>query len=294
MIKLSNDYEFTFCNGSGALGFDGRGYIWDKPFLWLGLLDPTQFTVVCKTLTLHKTIGNLKWWRPWRCVRLLPNKSAVNCVGLTNPGIDQWIEKYYPIIKKYNFALSIKINNSGEAYTFAAIFDKNFFGFDWLDAKYIEINVSCPNINNDIRDIIDILHILKEKINIPLVLKLSMSQINDKFIKNTEPYVEAYHCMNTIPWNIAYSHKDSPLKKYNLEGGVSGRVIHYQAVEYTGLLKSMTNKPIIGGGGIFDLEDIERFERVGATAFSIGTAFLYNPGNPNKIIRKYNSLKGIS
>lgn len=55
----------------------------------------------------------------------------------------------------------------------------------------------------------------------------------------------------------------------------------------------MTNKPIISGEGIFDLNDILNFELAGAKAFSISTTFLYNPGRPNKIIKEYNSLKGI-
>lgn len=32
MIKLSNGYEFTFCNGSGALAFNGNNWWWEQPW----------------------------------------------------------------------------------------------------------------------------------------------------------------------------------------------------------------------------------------------------------------------
>lgn len=291
MIKLSNDYEFTFCNGSGALGFDGKGWPWEYPFRWFGLLDPTKFTVVLKTLTLNPVKGNLNLWYPWQSVRLLTDKSCVNAVGLTNPGLTEWLDNYKV---KYDYALSLKINSTGEAGIIAAILNDNYLlkSDQYPNMKYIEVNVSCPNSNNRIGDIQLALQEL-QKIEKPLVLKLSTDQINKEFIKSVEPYVEAFHAINTIPWDQFYPYRTSPLEKYKhkQKGGVSGKAIQLRALVSVRNLTYLTDKPIIGGGGIDSLECILRFKEEGAKAFSIGTCFLYQPWKPNQIIEEYNRLK---
>ncbi len=89
MIALSNDHVFTYMVASGALAFDGKGWPWERPLVWSGLIKPELFTVVIKSLTRNPRPGNLRWWKPWTCVRLIPG-GAVNKVGLTNPGIEWW------------------------------------------------------------------------------------------------------------------------------------------------------------------------------------------------------------
>ncbi|HEY4504003.1 MAG TPA: hypothetical protein VJJ28_02755 [Candidatus Paceibacterota bacterium] len=87
MITLANGHKFKYMVASGALAFDGKGWPWERPLVWLGLIKPELFTVVIKSLTRTSRVGNLRWWKPWTCVRLIPGGS-VNKVGLTNPGIE--------------------------------------------------------------------------------------------------------------------------------------------------------------------------------------------------------------
>lgn len=95
MVTLSNGHSFEFMAASGALAFDGRGWPWEKPLRWIGLLKPDLFTIVVKSLTLKPRKGNLRLWKPFGCVRLI-RKGTVNAVGLTNPGIDWWVREVYP------------------------------------------------------------------------------------------------------------------------------------------------------------------------------------------------------
>lgn len=90
---------------SGALAFDGNDWPWEYPLRWTGLLDPSLFTIVIKTLTRHPRKGNLKLYKPWTCIRFLSN-SAVNAVGLTNPGIEWWHKTIGPTVKKSDLSLS--------------------------------------------------------------------------------------------------------------------------------------------------------------------------------------------
>ena len=100
MITLSNGHRFEYMAASGALAFDGKGWPWERPLVWSGLIRPELFTVVIKTLTRQPRKGNLRWWKPWTCTRLIPG-GAVNKIGLTNPGIEWWCAHVGP---RLNFA----------------------------------------------------------------------------------------------------------------------------------------------------------------------------------------------
>lgn len=288
MIRFSNGYELTFACGSGALAFDGRGWWWEYPLRWARLLDPKAFTVVAKTVTLHPKKGNLSMWHPWTCVRHLSDKpynqlGAVNAIGLTNPGIEHWVKYDYPMSQKmgYQIAASVKPDDGVQARCMAVELKP-------LHLAYIEVNLSCPNVHDIPRDIPEILDAF-QRTGHPVVLKLSEDQVEEGFIKAVDPYVEAYHAINTIPWKQVFHDKTSPIEKYphKLQGGVSGSFIHRRALNCVNSMTGLTDKPTIGGGGIFQLQDVYNFQNNGAKAFSIGTCFMLRPWRPNRIVREY-------
>ena len=290
MIHLSNGHILTFCCGSGALAYDGRGWPWEWPFRWCKLLRPEELTVVTKTLTLMPRKGNLRWWCPWRCVRLIPN-GVVNAVGLTNPGLDYWLRKYYPIAKKkkYPLAVSLEARNFEELYVMAKKLND-------CNLAYIEVNASCPNSELSSLPIYDGLVTVKRIINHPVVFKLSYVQaMNRSLIDRLGRIsgIEALHLINTVPWDDVYPNKISPLA-YGLKvkGGVSGKDAKAFAIKAIKYAKQFTKLPIIGGNGIMSYGDVLDFQAAGATAFSIGSLFLRNPILPNKIIEIYNQTFG--
>lgn len=290
MIRFPNGHVLTFANGSGALAFNGKGWWWEQPLRWLGVLDPKAFTVVAKTVTRHPKVGNLSMWHPWTCVRLVPwghGGGAVNAIGLTNAGIDHWAIKDYPVAKSmgYKIAASVKADTIEDAEYMARVLQS-------LDLAYVEVNMSCPNVHN-LHDILDSRRMLEawRRCGHPVVLKLSESQVAEEFVLKTSSLVDAYHAINTIPWPDIME-GPSPIAKYphKQNGGVSGAPIFERAVHAVMRLRIMTDKPIIGGGGIMSTRDVSFFANAGADAFSIGTLFLRAPWKPNQIVREY--LKG--
>lgn len=289
MIKFSNGHELTFANGSGALAFNGKGWWWEQPFRWLGILDPKDFTVVAKTVTLEPRKGNLSLWHPWTCVSTLRKNNlngATNAVGLTNPGIRSWIDNDYHVAKKngYNLVASIWPEDEMQANTMTWLLAD-------LDLCYIEINVSCPNTEHepDHSSVWKICEAVSRECKTPIVLKLAQKQITPEVISNTHDCVEAYHAINTIPWDDIFPNEKSPIQHYShkLKGGVSGQLIHNEAIDSVIKLRSLTDRPIIGGGGIYSLKDVSNFKQAGANAFSIGTLFMTKPWMPNKIVKAY-------
>lgn len=280
MIILSNGHKFNFCCASGALGFNGDGWWFEQPFRWLGLLNPSVFTIITKTLTFHAREGNLRMWCPWRCVRI-GRDYVVNAVGLTNPGYEWWITHCYPHMsrKGYKTIVSLMPEDVGEATIMAETFND-------LDITGIELNLSCPNVEHE-NNLYDIVYAFSEKSKHPVILKLSFDQPYLDICQELEGKVEAFDLINSVPWKIAFPVSDSPLKSYGLTGGVSGRRIQlYSKIALT-LARSKVKTPIISGGGIDSFEEAkERFER-GADAVSFGTIFLRKPWLPNQIVERF-------
>lgn len=292
MITLSNGHAFEFVAASGALAFDGRGWPWEKPLLWMGKLQPGLFTIVVKSLTLRPRKGNLRWWNPFRCVRLLRG-GTVNAVGLTNPGVEEWVNTIYPRIAQatvkegWSFVVSIAGEDLQE-YMEMAIRLK-----ECTALKALEINASCPNTSGELQQnsqaVIDAAKALKYVTKLPLILKLSYTHDYVKIARALEGVVEAVS-INAVPWSAAFPEKKSPLAKFG-GGGVSGRVAQTFTGKVLRDLASQTKIPVIGAG-VWDYEDIAKLFGMGAKAIAFGSIFLRYPWRPTAFVRKWKNSHG--
>ena len=277
LIELSNGYRFEYMAASGALGFNGQGWPWEKPFKYLGLLDPSLFMVVTKTLTPNSEEGNLKWWAPWKSIKFIPN-GVVNAVSLSNPGLNWWIEKIGPKVNKDRIPLVVSIFSSG-----AVMLIKMAKRLSKFDIVGVEINAMCPNIRVSLREreIIEACQGIKRKVGLPVILKLAVdSEIN---ISSLEGLVEAIS-VNSVPWRIVFPDKRSPLAHLG-NGGISGKIAQPFVWDFLRRLVEKTSIPVIGPS-IWDFDDIENVRKLGAKAVSFGSVFLRYPWRPTKFVKK--------
>lgn len=286
MITLSNGERVEFLTGSGALGFDGRGWWWEYPLRWIGVLNPHDFAIVVKTLTLRPRRGNLRWYAPWRCVRLIPG-GTVNAVGLTNPGVDWWIRACYPRMRRMGLQIVVSVypESVAEAQTFA---DK----LRPLQLTAIELNASCPNVAHCEADAVPHVHSIACALRAsghPLIVKVGYDQPYVAIAQAVEGVADAIHAINAVPWRMVYPDRPSPLARLG-GGGVSGEPIRPFVREAVRRLKEATQLPIIAGGGIYTLQDLQELWALGARAFSIGTLFLRAPWMPNRLVRAWRQL----
>ncbi len=281
MITFSNGERVEFLTGSGALGFDGRGWWWEYPLRWVGLLNPREFAIVVKTLTLHPRRGNLRGYAPWRCVRLIPG-GTVNAVGLTNPGIEWWLRACYPRMQRMGLQTIVSVHAAtvAEAQQMAQLLTP-------LRLTAIELNASCPNVPHDsaVAHGVAVARALREAGH-PLIVKVGYDQPYVELAQALEGIAEAIHAINAVPWGVVFPQRRSPLT--HLGGGaVSGEPIRPFVREAVARLSHATRLPIIAGGGIYTLNDLEELWALGARAFSIGTLFLRVPWQPNRLVRQW-------
>ncbi len=268
---------------SGALAWDGRGWPWEWPLRWTGLLDPELFTIVVKTLTRQPRTGNLRWSHPWSVVK---NKKAgvVNAIGLTNPGIDWWIEKIAPRIpEKYKLIASIEANDEKDTVEMV----QKLQGTPVLG---VELNFSCPNTPDreasSAEKITKIARHAARVSSLPILIKLSYTHDYLKLAKDleTDPKIEAVS-INSIPWNLVYPETPSPLARYG-GGGVSGKIIQSFTWKMVQEISTISRIPVIGPS-VWEYEDVERLKTLGARAISFGSVFVRHPWRPTSYVRRW-------
>ncbi len=282
MIRLSNGHVLEYVASAGALAFDGRGWLWEHPMRWVGILQPELFTPITKTLTAAPREGNLRMWHPWTCIKLIPGGSVV-AVALTNPGLPWWIEHVAPSVSRSRQPLvcSILGDTPQEVADMAASLND-------VDLAAIEINASCPNVCSsnlltDSQAVIEACRLAKERCRHPLLLKLKVTHDAEAILPAVAPYVEAID-INLVPWSMAFPEKRSPLARLG-GGGVSGRAAQPKNWEFLRRLVGIGSVPVIGPG-VWEYGDIAKVRAMGAQAVSFGSIFLRYPWRPTAYVRR--------
>jgi len=298
VIRLSNGHQIEYLVASGALGFDCKGWPWEWPLVWLGLIRPELFAVVIKTLTLNPRKGNLRWWKPWGCVRPIPGGGTVNKVGLTNMGGNKWCDEIAPTVDFRRPTMASIFGTREELIRLAEML--NPFGF-----MALKVNPSCPNSGHKMQDaeaVIGDVKAVKKASRLPVIVKVSVAQDYLAIANGLAGIAEAI-ALNSVPWEIVFPGRRSPLWRLEKRvggggGGVSGRPaqkFNWEAVEQ---LAKQGALPVIAPS-IKEFGDLARVRSLGAQAVSFGEIHLpdypvwlkpwtlfTNPCKPTRYVRK--------
>lgn len=271
---------------SGSLAYDGRGWPWEWPLRWLGLIDPKLFTHVTKTVTYLPRKGNLRWSHPWSSVAVFKNGVA-NAIGLTNPGLDWWIQSIGPKVKQLGHPLICSITDDDPQ-----IAGKMASSLNPIPIKGIEFNASCPNsdqeLMSNVEKVIEVVRQIRKNSDHPLILKLSIHQDYLQIAKETENLVEAIS-INSVPWRVIFPNQKSPLAKLG-GGGVSGKIAQNYTWKMVKELSENTKTPVIGPG-VWEYADIQRLRDLGAKAISFGSIFMKYPWRPTAFVKKESEIR---
>jgi len=304
MITLSNGHTFEYMVSSGALAFDCKGWLWERPLVRLGFIKPELCTQVTKTLTRYPRIGNLRWWKPWTCVQGIPGGS-VNKVGLTNPGIEWWCEEVAPTIDFQELDVVVSIfGNRQELEEMAYVLNS-------FDLAALEVNPSCPNSGDGLqtaRAVVKSVKAVKRVSRHPVGVKVSVDQDYLSIASGLEGIAE-FISLNSVPWKTAFPNgEQTPLWKLEKKvggggGGVSGRPAQKENWAAVKALAEQGLLPVVGPS-VMEFKDMERVRNLGAQAVSFGAIHLpdhpvwlkpwtifTNPCKPTWFIRKERRIR---
>lgn len=170
----------------------------------------------------------------------------INKIGLRNKGIDFALHENIKTNLENKSILSVAILNIGEI---TKLVDK-------IPAETnIELNVSCPNVGNNLVDI-DIEQFLNNK------RKWCIVKLSPNVSKETIDYYynkgfRQFHSSNTLPVK---------------GGGLSGKTLVPYTLENTEYIKGKyKDAAIVCGGGITSVSDIKKYKENGGDYYSIST-----------------------
>ena len=204
----------------------------------------------------------------------------LNAIGLQNPGIDVFIRRDIPFLKKYDTRIIVNVcGKTVEDYL--EVVER--LGDEPVDM--LEINVSCPNVKEGAIAfgqkadcLYDITSRIKKKAKQPIIMKLSpnVTDITEMARAAEAAGADALSMINTITGMKNDIHR----RKFalaNQTGGLSGPAIKPVAVRMVYQTAQAVKIPIIGMGGIAGGEDAVEFMLAGATAVAVGAMNFVNP-----------------
>ena len=203
-------------------------------------------------------------------------QGMLNAIGLANPGRDRFLDGVLPRLRQLGMPLWVSVGGfSADHYaeTCAA-----------LDGVTIELNLSCPNVDEAPESAAEIVAACRSATDLPLYAKLSPATWD---VAETARAVEAsgadgLSLVNTIR-GLAL---DGRTLRPTLErgaGGYSGPALKPIALAAVYACAQATSLPIVGMGGVRTGQDALELIAAGASAVALGTVLFGDPDAPTRV-----------
>ncbi|MBT4724276.1 MAG: dihydroorotate dehydrogenase [Planctomycetaceae bacterium] len=230
--------------------------------------------IVPKTITSQMRKGNA----PWRTIET--SSGLLNSIGLDNDGLDAFIESHLPYLVALDAPVIVSIAGENQA-DYVGIAQR-------LDAcggvAALELNISCPNVAHGVDfgsnpELCEkVVRDVRENCALPVLTKLTpnVTNIVELAAAAAAGGTDAVCLTNTLLGMAVDWRKQRPLLGNNV-GGLSGPAIKPVSLRCVYQVAQAVDIPIIGIGGIANLNDCMEFFVAGASAIQIGTANYYDP-----------------
>jgi dihydroorotate dehydrogenase (NAD+) catalytic subunit len=219
---------------------------------------------VTKTVTPEPREGNAP-------VRIAETDfGMLNAIGLANPGRDRFIDEVLPRLRELGKPIWVSVGGFS-ARDYAETCERLH------DIAAIELNLSCPNVDEAPESAAEIVAACREATASPLYAKLSPHAWD---IAETVRAVEAagadgLSLVNTLR-GVALDAQLRPALA-RTAGGYSGPALKPIALAAVHAARSATELPIVGMGGVQNGRDVLELVACGATHVGLGTVLFADP-----------------
>ncbi|MBF0244508.1 MAG: dihydroorotate dehydrogenase [Planctomycetes bacterium] len=237
--------------------------------------------IYTKAVTLEPRPGN-------DIPRIVETPAGIlNSIGLANVGVKRFISEKMPYLATLPCAVIANVSGASEEDYLRVLGEleacERLFGY--------EINVSCPNVKQgcmafgtDPAMVEKLTTSLRRETTRPLILKLSPNVTDIATIAKAAEAggADAISCINTLVGMVIDTRTGRPVLPAGT-GGLSGPAIRPVGVAMTRKGRRAVSLPVIGMGGIMNLDDALQYLLAGASAVQVGTGIFVDPSIPARI-----------
>ena len=229
--------------------------------------------ILPKTITAEPRTGN----QPARTVETAAG--LLNSIGLDNDGVDAFVAHHLPYLSQTGSPTIVSIAGRSEA-EFVELARR----FNDLPVEALELNISCPNVSGGVDYGADpamceaLIRDVRSACTKPILAKLTpnVTRIVDIAAAAKAGGADGVSLINTLLGMAIDWRKQRPLLG-NVMGGLSGPAIKPVALRCVYQVAEAVDIPIVGIGGISNIDDVMEFLTAGASAVQIGTANYVDP-----------------
>ncbi|MFK8793553.1 dihydroorotate dehydrogenase [Planococcus plakortidis] len=267
-VKLPGlDLKNPIMPASGCFGF-GKEYAQLYDLSKLG-------SIMIKATTAEMRLGN-------PTPRVAETSSGMlNAIGLQNPGLEKVVGEELPWLDQFDVPIIANVAGSlAEDYVEVARTISKA-----PNVHALELNISCPNVKKggitfgtDPYVAKELTRMVKDVSDVPVYVKLSpnVTDVVELAKAVEEGGADGITMINTL-LGMRLDPKTGRPVIANLTGGLSGPAIKPVALRMVYEVRRHTDLPIIGMGGVAEVDDVIDFLSAGANAVAVGTANFVNP-----------------
>ncbi len=228
---------------------------------------------VTKTVTPEPREGN----EPERIAET--DHGMLNSIGLQNPGRERFLDEVLPRLRALGIPLWVSVGGFA-AHEYAETCAR-------LDDVTIELNLSCPNVDEAPESAAEIVAACRASTSLPIYAKLSPAQpdMGEAARAVEAAGADGLSLVNTIRGLELDPATLRPRLSRGV-GGYSGPALKPVALAAVHAAFRATKLPIVGMGGVCSGRDAAEFLAAGASRIAVGTALFADPGAPVRIRRE--------
>jgi dihydroorotate dehydrogenase (NAD+) catalytic subunit len=200
----------------------------------------------------------------------------LNAIGLANPGRERFLSDQLPRLRALGVPLWISVGGFS-----ATDYAETCAALD--DVEAIELNLSCPNVDEAADSAAEIVAACRAATGLPLYAKLSAAHPDVGAVARAveDAGADGLSLINTLR-GIALDSKARPALARTI-GGLSGPSLKPVALAAVYACSAATQLPIVGMGGVMTAKDVVEFVACGARDVALGTVLFTDPNAPKRI-----------
>ena len=201
----------------------------------------------------------------------------LNSIGLANPGREAFLADYLPRYRELGVPLWVSVGGFS-----AADYADTCSCLEGIAA--IELNLSCPNVDEAPESAAEIVAACRAATDLPLYAKLSPAAWDIGAVARAveQAGADGLSLVNTMR-GLALDDRTLLPRLSRGTGGYSGPALKPIALAAVFACRAATALPIVGMGGVRSGRDVVDLLACGAAAVALGTVLFSDPGAPARI-----------